>query len=846
MALRFFGIILLSLLHTICNAKTEGQATIARTSDHLEIYESMSHRLKDTGLDTTRSSLKVRGTLYDSETGESLPSATLQITGTYKGTVSNAEGRYEILVDSLPSELTVRFLGYQTQRATITSRRDSVLNINLSPSALELPELVITEDDPALSIMERVIARKQLWRAGFYNFKAEAYTRLSLSNDSSVVLITESMNEVYWDREKGYREILKTYEKTSNLDDTIIPLGVNDLPNFYDDNIDILSYNVVGVTHPEALDYYEFKLLDYESLDDQLIYKIEVTPRRNLQPTFEGTIYVLAQDYALLEVNLRPSQVITFPPPAQDVSFTYSQQYSNYGKEYWLPVDSRVEGAIKIGLPGLQFPTIQVNQVARVSEYDVNTVIPTAILEKQESVSVDSLSISSTRIGEAGRVRVPLTQEEEEAYQELDSTMTLGKAFQPTGFLARMLEDPDEDQDTSGVFSDGPVGEFVSSMTELVAPTIRMDRVNGLFVGGTLTKGIGRQEEQGELALILDGGYAFHRNAWDKGLGLRMSKQFEQGLGLTAELTLHEAVIARQQLRLMPRSSYSLAFLFGGVDPLDYFVEKGWKSSLELRKSMFSFTTRFHAMQEESYLTDDLFTYSLTGSRNQPRRVNPAIEEGISNRLGFGLRVSESNGFDGSTLGFAGVNRIEADVEVSDGSLGSDHDYIRVQVDGEISLNTFYKRRFLPNTFSMILSGGITQGRVPYQRLFTLEPSTLSYAPFGVLKTQSLFPYEGDRFWKVYAEHDFKSTPFEALGFWGISKKGIGLIVFGGATNAWVSDPVSKQVMESLTPILRESQGVHYEAGVSLNGIFSIMRLDAAFRLDQADFNITLGVARYF
>ncbi|MDR9446574.1 MAG: DUF5686 family protein [Balneolaceae bacterium] len=797
-------------------------------------------------VDTTQSSMRVRGTLFDSVTGETLPSGTVQITGTYKGTVSNAEGRYEIFVDSLPAQLTVQFLGYQSQQATVTSQRDSVIDFNLSPSSLELPELVITEDDPALSIMERVIARKQIWRAGLYNFKAEAYTRLSLSNDSSVVLITESINDVYWDRKQGYREILKTYEKTSNLDDTIIPLGVNDLPNFYDDNIDILNYDVVGVTHPDALDYYEFTLLDYESIDEQLIYKIQVTPRRALQPTFEGTIYVLAQDYAMLEVNLRPSQVITFPPPAQDVSFTYSQQYSNYGKDVWLPVDSRIEGSLKIGLPGFQIPTIQVKQVARVSEYNVNTVIPATILKKEELVTVDSLSISSTQIGDDGRARVPLTSEEDEAYQQLDSTMTLDKAFQPTGFLARFLESQDEDQDTSRVFGDGPVGRVVSTVTESVDPTIRADRVNGVFLGGTFTKAFGQKEERGEVALLLNGGYAFHRGAWDRGIGLRITKQFDQGLELTGESTVQEAVVPRQQLRLMPRSSASTSFIFGGVDPLDYYLQRGWTSSIGIQKNKISLTTRFQALEEESYQPDEYYTYSLTGSRDQPRRINPAIEDGVTNRLGFTMQISESSDFDGLASGFAGVNRIGADVEVSDASIGSDHDYVRVRVDGELSFDTFYKRRFLPNTFSMLLSGGASQGHLPYQRLFTLEPSMVSFAPFGVMKTQSRFAYEGDRFWKVYAEHDFKSTPFEALGLWGISKRGIGLIVFGGAANTWVSDPTNREALQGVAPILRESRGVHYEAGASINGIFSILRLDAAFRLDQADYTVTVGITRFF
>lgn len=796
--------------------------------------------------DTTQTALTVTGTIYDAATRETLPAATVQISGTYKGTVSNSEGRYEIVIDTLPAELIVRFLGFQSQSVWITAESDSVLDISLSPSVLALPELVITEDDPALSIMERVIARKQIWSAGLFNFKAQAYTRVSLSNDSSVVMISESVNDVYWDREKGYREILKTYEKTSNLDDTIIPIGVNDLPNFYDDNIEILSYNVVGVTHPDALDYYEFKLLDYESIDDQLIYKIEVSPRRKLQPTFEGIIYVLDREFALLEVNLRPGKVIVFPPPVQEVSFTYSQQYSDYGGDFWLPVDSRVNGSIKVGLPGLQFPTIKVDQLARVSEYEVNTIIPTAVLEEEDIVTIDSLSIANTRIGEAGRVRVPLTQEESQAYEVLDSTMTMDKAFKPTGFLANMIDDSDEEADTSRFFGEGPIGDAVNFISGIYTPSVRLDRVNGPFLGGRVSKSFGKLQEKGRVQLYVEGGYAFHRGEWDRGAGIQASRRFQNNLRLTGQVEMYEKATIRQQFGQIPRSTYDLEFLFGGVDPMDHYLQRGWESNLSIRKGPVSFTTGFQSVTEESVVPEELFTYSLTGSRNQPRRVNPAIQDGISNRMRFGILVSESDGFEGSTAGFAGVNRFSAQIDYSDASFGSDHDYLRFYVDGELSVNTFYKRRFLPNTFSMKASAGLSHGHLPYQHLFTIEPTTLSFAPFGVLKTLPLFPYEGDRYWRVYAEHDFKSIPFEALGLWGFSEKGIGLIVFGGAANAWISDPASEQTFKTLTPVLRESNGVHYETGISVNGIFSIMRLDAAFRLDQPDFRLTVGIARYF
>ena len=48
-------------------------------------------------------------------------------------------------------------------------------------------------------------------------FKADAYTRFTLENDSGIVTIAESVSEVYWDREKGPREVIKSKKQTDNL-----------------------------------------------------------------------------------------------------------------------------------------------------------------------------------------------------------------------------------------------------------------------------------------------------------------------------------------------------------------------------------------------------------------------------------------------------------------------------------------------------------------------------------------------------------------------------------------------------------------------------------------------------
>ena len=58
----------------------------------------------------------VRGTVTDVATGQPLPAATVQLAGTYRGTIANDEGAYSLKVQQLPATLTVSYIGYVSQQ----------------------------------------------------------------------------------------------------------------------------------------------------------------------------------------------------------------------------------------------------------------------------------------------------------------------------------------------------------------------------------------------------------------------------------------------------------------------------------------------------------------------------------------------------------------------------------------------------------------------------------------------------------------------------------------------------------------------------------------------------------
>ena len=181
----------------------------------------------------------IRGIVTDRETGEPLPSATVQIEGTYSGTITNQDGRFAIAAERFPVPLLIRYLGYEAERVKVEDVDEQPVLIPLSPSVTRLEEVVVTDRNPALSIMEKVIERKQEQQARLDTYLAKAYTRQILRNDSSIVTISESSSDLFWSAGKGYREVQTARQQTSNLSSGYNFAGVHSIPNLYNDNIEI-------------------------------------------------------------------------------------------------------------------------------------------------------------------------------------------------------------------------------------------------------------------------------------------------------------------------------------------------------------------------------------------------------------------------------------------------------------------------------------------------------------------------------------------------------------------------------------------------------------------------------
>lgn len=795
----------------------------------------------------------VRGTVTDTD-GQPLPSANIQIADTYRGTITNADGDFTLQLEALPATLIVRYIGYETVRRTIAQPLDAPLRIALPPSTLEMDEVVVTGENPAEQIMRRVIERKQQWWADLRTYQVDAYNRFTIANDTGIVSIVETQTQTFWDKEEGMREVQTAKRQTANLDiEEALPAALF-VTNLYDDDIEIGGHTLMGVTHPDALHHYTFTLDSTRAIDGQLVYDIGVQPDGRLRSAFEGRVAVLDSAYALLEADLRPNRSFVFPPPVRNYRVHLTQQFSNFGGAFWLPVDLRATHEVNISFTGLiSLPPIRLDQVSRLSGYETNVPLPDSLYQRDRVVVMDSTALARIDSLAAQPITVdtlalidasvPLTEAERRAYAQIDSTATMERAFAPRGPLGRLIRARMNDEDDASSSSGGPVATQASSevggldVERQLRPRLWYNRVEGLHAGAAVQFDV-------EDRFVMEGRGGYNTSAgapvrWTYGGTARL--RVGPGRRTSLSGSYQYGVDRRYRSPIYGRVANSIWTVGGGTDYFDYLGNERVRIGIGHRLRTRDARVQVGFNNERHFSVDRNTSYDLF-SRDALQPINPSINDGILRSVDVQLDLGGS----APLLGIFGENHLAVRVEHSnDDWLQSDFDFTRfhLQLDGHIE--TFFQRRLLPNALDVRLVGGTFTGTLPVQRFGIVDASWRPFSVFGALRTLEDRPYQGEQYLGFFWEHSFRTVPLELLGLYGLAEQGYNLLIHGGHGRTWISDERQTALLQEGIPIV-DSDGMHHELGISMSGLFGAFRLDLTKRLDAPGFTLGLGLARLY
>lgn len=270
----------------------------------------------------------LKGKVTD-EHGLSLPYATIFLEGTTTGVNANGNGDYELQMQPGLYKVVCQYIGYKQSAFNITFTGNETIehNFTLKDQSLEMKEVVVSSEDPAYPIIRNAIKKREQhleqvrsFQTGIY-FKAVARSRQMPgkflgqkvtdetdavdSAGKGVLYLAEEHADYYSIGDKN-KTVIHSVRESGNANG----LGLSRFPpviTFYENNVNVLGKQSRGFISPisdNALMYYRYKLKGEFTEQGNTIYKIEVTAKRNYEPCFNGTIYIVDEDWAIHSLNM--------------------------------------------------------------------------------------------------------------------------------------------------------------------------------------------------------------------------------------------------------------------------------------------------------------------------------------------------------------------------------------------------------------------------------------------------------------------------------------------------------------------------------------------------------------
>lgn len=387
---------------------------------------------------STFASAQIIGTITDQK-NEPLPFVNILVENTYKGTTSNNDGYYELNVTEVKTyNLVYTFLGYKTVKKQVQiDTFPFELNITLEEESVSLDEVVInSEENPADAIIRQAIAKRKENLEKINSFKADFYSRGLIkivdapekilgqdvgdlggnldSTRTGIIYLSETISKIQYLRPDKLKEKITASKVSGDSNGFSFNNAIDVDYNFYNNTIPF-GNEIISPIANNAFGYYRYRLegVFYDERGN-LINKINVIPRRENDPVFSGSIYIVEDQWTIyaLELDITGAQARI---PAADIlslkqTFSYSEE-----NNVWALISQSLD--FKYGLFGFKGDG---RFTAVYSNYEFNQPLTKKdfgreiVAFENEANKKDSLFWNKIR-------PVPLTSEERTDYIKKDS-----------------------------------------------------------------------------------------------------------------------------------------------------------------------------------------------------------------------------------------------------------------------------------------------------------------------------------------------------------------------------------------------------------------------------------------
>lgn len=315
----------------------------------------------------------IKGRVLDADTKEGLPFSNVFFPGTTIGVSTDIDGYYEISTAKVQDSIAASAIGYVSMVKPIA--RDSVQEIDfwMEAEGVNLSEVVVLAgENPANAIVRGIIKNKENNRIeslDAYQYESYAKVELDLENldpaladrkifkpfafifeniDSTSdekpflpIYLNEIVSDVYYVKNEGQAKNVIRAQRTSGVDNQTAVEYIKKIHepfNIYDNWIYVLEKPFVSPFSDAGLSYYEYYIIDSTNIEDQWSYKLKFKPKRRQETTFYGDFWVADTTFAVQRVNMRMSPDVNINLVQRIIVY---QEFDLQG-ERWLPATQKM------------------------------------------------------------------------------------------------------------------------------------------------------------------------------------------------------------------------------------------------------------------------------------------------------------------------------------------------------------------------------------------------------------------------------------------------------------------------------------------------------------------------
>lgn len=287
-------------------------------------------------------STRVKGRVTDAKTGEVLPLVNIFFKGTTIGKTTDFDGEYYLETREDVSELQASFVGYIAKTVSVNKGAFNAIDFRLEPQSFDLDEVKVTPgENPAHAILRQVRKNKSRndprripeyfcntytkmeldltnIKPGFKNKKLQKNFGFVFEHmDTSVitgkaflpVMISEAAADYYFRKSPSLsREIVKASRISGIQEDYTLAQFTGHLHvnvNLYDNYIDIFEVRFASPLSEHGLLYYKYFLVDSLDINGRKTYKIRFHPKAFSTPVLDGEVQIDSASWALESAHMK-------------------------------------------------------------------------------------------------------------------------------------------------------------------------------------------------------------------------------------------------------------------------------------------------------------------------------------------------------------------------------------------------------------------------------------------------------------------------------------------------------------------------------------------------------------